>query len=224
MVRMTLREAAERTSRSITTLRRYIRKGRLQADKRDGRFGPEYFVSEQNLEEAGLSTRPATETLPARSTRPGGLARRRYDSESVPLLLYQDLQLKHEQLLVQYGMVRAGGLRAIELQAELEETKAELARARSTLEEADTRIEREKQGLRKDLRSARLELEGRAIEISALREKVRALEMLTRNAETNETIEKQFKDVLAQKRRVDQLSTPSEPGWPERGRSKPQDH
>ena len=33
MDRMTLREAAEKTSRSITTLRRYIRSGRLHAEK-----------------------------------------------------------------------------------------------------------------------------------------------------------------------------------------------
>ena len=33
MERMTLREAAGRTSRSVTTLRRYIRSGRLAAEK-----------------------------------------------------------------------------------------------------------------------------------------------------------------------------------------------
>ena len=32
MERMTLREAAQRTARSITTLRRYIRSGRLRAE------------------------------------------------------------------------------------------------------------------------------------------------------------------------------------------------
>jgi hypothetical protein len=45
MERMTLREAAARSSRSITTLRRYIRSGRLHAEKRYGRYGPEYYVS-----------------------------------------------------------------------------------------------------------------------------------------------------------------------------------
>ncbi len=39
METMTLREAAKRTSRSVTTLRRYIRNGRLAARKRPGRFG-----------------------------------------------------------------------------------------------------------------------------------------------------------------------------------------
>ena len=37
--------------------------------------------------------------------------------ETIPIRLFEDLQMKHEQLLVQYGMVRAGGLRAMELQA-----------------------------------------------------------------------------------------------------------
>lgn len=221
MVRMTLREAAERTSRSITTLRRYIRKGRLQADKRDGRFGPEYFVSEQNLHDAGLPTRPASGSLPVRA--PGGaLSRRRYDNESVPLPLYQDLQLKHEQLLVQYGMVRAGGLRAIGLQAELEQAKEQVLEARQALEQAEQHRLETTKGLRKDLRGARLELEGRAIEIAALREKVRALEMLTRNAETSETIERQFKDVMEQKQRVEKLSAPADPAWPRPAR--PRDH
>ena len=55
---MTLREAAERTSRSITTLRRYIRAGRLRAEKRHGRFGPEYYVSAAELIQAGLISNP----------------------------------------------------------------------------------------------------------------------------------------------------------------------
>jgi len=37
---MTLREAAERTDRSVTTLRRYIRNGRLRAEMREGRYDP----------------------------------------------------------------------------------------------------------------------------------------------------------------------------------------
>ena len=40
---------------------------------------------------------------------------------------------------------------------------------------------------------AELELEGRGLEIAALREKIRGLEMLTRNAVTNETIERQVR-------------------------------
>ena len=61
-------------------------------------------------------------------------------------------------------------------------------------------------------------------EIAALQEKVRALEMLTRNAATNESIEEQFEQVMDQSRRVERLHTrawkvvtPSRP-------TKPRDH
>ena len=118
METMTLREAARRTSRSVTTLRRYIRSGRLPAEKRQGRFGPEYFVSEPELNEAGLKTvsaerageliRPGT-SLPVPAA-PASLA-----ELAVPATLFQELQMKHEQLLVQYGMVRVGGMRVLEL-------------------------------------------------------------------------------------------------------------
>src|SRR5262245_36346469 len=101
---MTLREAAERTDRSVTTLRRYIRSGRLRAEMREGRYGPEYFVSAQDLSEAGLAARSTTALAlaPASEALLDRLAR-----ETVPAPLYQELQMKHEQLLVQYGMVRA---------------------------------------------------------------------------------------------------------------------
>jgi hypothetical protein len=119
--------------RSVTTLRRYIRSGRLVADKLPGRFGPEYFVTAEQLSSAGLSTRepgsgpvdtarpePRRSALVARSVSALASASGPLDRvlrETVPITLFQDLQLKHEQLLVQYGMVRAGGLRVLEMQA-----------------------------------------------------------------------------------------------------------
>lgn len=220
MQRMTLREAAERTERSVTTLRRYIRLGRLRADKQHGRFGPEYFVTAEDLAEARLAPQPDPPAeLPARRRPPGrptaegaGLTL----AQAVPLTLFQELQLKHEQLLVQYGMVRAGGLRALELKAELEsrqrqieEQQREIARLRERSGEAAA-------GLRDELRRARIEVEGRDLEIAALHEKVRALEMLTRNAVTSESIEKQFNDVMRQAQRVEELSRqpePPDPAW-----------
>ena len=211
MNRITLREAAERTARSITTLRRYIRSGRLHAEKRYGRFGPEYFVSVQDLAEAGLDAeprqearalapRPSTDSLVRRSAAP-------VLQDAVPLALYQELQMKHEQLLVQYGMVRAGGLHAMELKGELEAERKQFEALQHQLEQ---RLLNDTARLRRQLREAQLELEGRALEISALQEKVRGLEMLTRNAVTNETIEKQFSRVMAQSQRVDRLSAGSD--------------
>lgn len=216
MERMTLRQAAERSSRSITTLRRYIRSGKLHAEKRDGRYGPEYFVSAADLDAAGLdgSDAPSSRALTARRSpakgsalTPAGEDRRRPFDDSVPISLFQDLQMKHEQLLVQYGMVRAGGLRVMELQAELESRQERLETAESQVGRLREQLKRGTADLRQSLEEAQQELEGRDLEISALEEKVRALEMMTRNAVTNETIEKQFDRIKDQARRVEELRT-----------------
>ena len=146
MERMTLREAAQRTARSITTLRRYIRSGRLRAEKRFGRFGPEYFLSTRDLNEAGLEVerpeRPAalpvadTES-PAAST---AVAPPATAAAGVPIPLFQELQMKHEQLLVQYGMIRAGGMRAMELSTENQALKRQLRERTSDHERRTRRI------------------------------------------------------------------------------------
>jgi hypothetical protein len=199
---MTLREAAERTDRSVTTLRRYIRSGRLRAEMREGRYGPEYFVSSQDLAEAGLEARAGTALALA---APSEALLDRLARETVPAPLYQELQMKHEQLLVQYGMVRAAGLRVLDLQAQLEEREAQVIATREEGQHLRQRLQRETGELRKKVHASELELEGRALEIAALQEKVRALEMLTRNAVTTESIERQFGQVMDQMRRVDRL-------------------
>lgn len=237
MERISLRVAAQRTARSVTTLRRYIRSGRLLADKLPGRFGPEYFVTAEQLETAGLAaTDPGSlpgdgKGLDAAASaivaRPGAalaVASAPLDRvlrDSVPIFLFQDLQLKHEQLLVQYGMVRAGGLRVLEMQAELDTRRREIEDAQAENMRVKERLAREAGDLRKRLREAELELEGRRIEAAALREKVRGLEMLTRNSVTNEEIDRQFSDVMAQMRRVDRLTAEAEINDPPPGRPWP---
>lgn len=207
MKRMNLREAADRTLRSVTTLRRYLRSGRLKAEKIDGRYGPEYFVTERELSEAGLLFEAEKPTGETTDLTAGGsslpVASLPYSTETVPLTLFQELQMKHEQLLVQYGMVRAAGMRVMELQNEVvartEEAqglKAQIALTRAKLFDASAPY-------RTQARKAELELKGRQLEIDALKEKVRGLEMLTRNAVTTETIERQFTDLLAQEEKVD---------------------
>jgi hypothetical protein len=240
MERINLRVAAQQTARSVTTLRRYIRSGRLIADKLPGRFGPEYFVTAEQLKSAGLdatdpesvsgghaSPEAAGSAMVARSAP--SLSRTadpldRVLRESVPVFLFQDLQLKHEQLLVQYGMVRAGGLRVLEMQTELEARRRQIDDAQAENLRVKERLAREAGDLRKRLREAELELEGRRIEAAALREKVRALEMLTRNSVTNEEIDRQFSDVMEQMRRVERLTAEAEVNdapparpWPPRG-------
>ena len=206
---MTLREAAKRTSRSVTTLRRYIRSGRLVASKRPGRFGPEYFVSEPALSEAGLETRPVSD-LARRPRSLSPVAVPRVADLTVPASLFQELQMKHEQLLVQYGMVRVAGMRVLELRAELESKQRELDSGEARIGRLRGQFHEETSRLKQLLRRVELEQEGRGLEIAALREKVRALEMMTRRSVTNETIEKQFSEVMEQMRRVDRLSGRSE--------------
>ena len=47
---LTLREAARQLGRSAGTLRRYIKSGRLPAEKHRGKFGIEYRIRNQDLE------------------------------------------------------------------------------------------------------------------------------------------------------------------------------
>ena len=106
MERFSLKDAAERTSRSVTTLRRYIRSGRLQADKLPGRFGPEYFVTEAQLDAAdchpGVGRASATDanvseaSISAIATRPtaehsfASASLDRVLRETVPITLFQE--------------------------------------------------------------------------------------------------------------------------------------
>ena len=218
MERMTLREAAQRTARSITTLRRYIRSGRLRAEKRFGRFGPEYYLSVHDLGEAGLdvesAARPSSLRVAADPSpvAPIPLAPAVAGAVGVPISLYQELQMKHEQLLVQYGMIRAAGVRSMDLQNRLDRAQAELDRLSSSRGQDERAQSHHAEQLEKQLREAHFELEGRALEIAALNEKVHGLEMLTRNSITNETIEKQFDEVMDQSRRVQRMHTRD--NWP----------
>lgn len=206
MEHMTLRLAAQRTARSVTTLRRYIRSGRLRAEKALGRYGPEYLISEDALGAAGIPAEPA-------DTRGGPHA----DSALVPLehalrdfvpaSLYHELQMKHEQLLVQYGMVRAGGLRLLELRGELDVTKEALARYEGEIAALRERSSRETAVVRKKLRETELALEGRSLEVAALREKLRGLETIARRPAGPAALEGRFSEVAEQIRRVERLES-----------------
>src|SRR5437762_2541155 len=48
----------------------------------------------------------------------------------VPLSLYNELLMKHEQILVQYGMIRAGGQKLLEYKADAESKAEEIRDAR----------------------------------------------------------------------------------------------
>jgi hypothetical protein len=122
-------------------------------------------------------------------------------------------------------------MRVFELQAELEARQRAVDEAREENARLRRQMTQETSRLTAMLRQAELEQEGHGLEVAALREKVRALEMLTRNARTSESIEKQFSDVMAQARRVDRLSSDlghateerEHPAWsPEPGPDEPE--
>jgi len=205
MDRMTLRAAAERTSRSVTTLRRYIRSGRLRAEKDYGRYGPEYLVSEEDLAAAGLRAEAVESRVasPESALVPLEHALR----DLVPIGLYHELQMKHEQLLVQYGMVRVGGLRILELQGELEAARGKVARCEAQIAALHERSALDLAAARKSLREAELELEARSLEIAALREKVSGLERIAGSGPEPGGIERQMSDVAEQILRVERLES-----------------
>ena len=118
-------------------------------------------------------------------------------------------------------MVRAGGIRVLDMQAELESRRRQIDDAQAENARVKQRLAVEAGDLRRRLREAELELEGRRIEGAALREKIRGLEMLTRNNVTNEAIERQFADVMAQMRRVDRLTAEQDLREPTSGRTWP---
>jgi hypothetical protein len=200
---MNLREAAARTLRSITTLRRYIRSGRLRAEKCPGRYGPEYYLTEKDLLDAGLKPESPEALAPvAAGTVPEAPCPTPATLETIPLPLFQELQMKHEQLLVQYGMVRASGMRVMELQNDLESSREQVERLTREVARLKESLVGETRRARKARQEAELELKGKSLEIAALQEKVRGLEMLMRNAVTSETIDQQVATLMGRAQRV----------------------
>ena len=121
---LTIREASRLIGRTPATVRRYIRSGRLQAGKEIGKFGEEYKIRREDLQALGF---PTDGELPVRVPHQVPAARDTAPQEMmVPASLYNDLLLKHEQILVQYGMIRAGGQKLFEYKAVAESKDEEL--------------------------------------------------------------------------------------------------
>src|SRR5258706_2710992 len=106
MTHLTIREAARLIGRTSATVRRYIRSGRLPAGKETGKFGEEYRIRREDLLALGLPAPPPD--LPVRVVAEGALAIPEPAAWQVPLALYNELLMKHERILVQYGRIRAG--------------------------------------------------------------------------------------------------------------------
>src|SRR5207245_11310752 len=118
MTLLTIREASQLIGRTPATIRRYIRSGRLRAQKEIGKFGEEYKIGRDDLLALGFSAVSAD--LPARREPSGPPGPIPAPEGAVPLSLFNELLLKHEQILVQYGMIRAGGQKLLEYKADAE--------------------------------------------------------------------------------------------------------
>jgi hypothetical protein len=97
----------------------------------------------------------------------------RVPQDVVPLSLYNELLMKHEQILVQYGMIRAGGQKLLEFKADAEAKSEEIRRHEERYEALRQRAMKEIALLRKRVRESEIALEERRIEVAVLEERLR---------------------------------------------------
>lgn len=200
---LTIREASHLIGRTPATIRRYIRSGRLKADKEIGKFGEEYKIRREDLLALGFS---AQSDLPARLGSSVPAATEAEPKETlVPASLFNELLMKHEQILVQYGMIRAGGQKLLEYKAAAETREEDLRQAEDRYQALRSRAVREIQFLRKHLREAEIEVEERNIEITLLQEKIKRLEMAAAHAATVDTFDRSLVEIRQKERDISQM-------------------
>jgi len=210
---LTIREASRLIGRTPATVRRYIRSGRLRAEKEIGKFGEEYKIRREDLLALGFS---ADGELPVRVVQELPEARGQAPREvMVPSSLYNELLLKHEQLLVQYGMIRAGGQKLLEYKAVAETKDDELQKAEDRYQSLRARAIKEIQFLRKHLREADLEVEERNIEITLLQEKIKRLEAAAAHAATDDGFDKNIVEIRQKERDIAQIEAEDSKGAPQ---------
>ena len=177
MTHLTIREASRLIGRTPATIRRYIRSGRLKADKDIGKFGEEYRIRRDDLLALGFTPADAGAGAPAplvRATSTAVLAAAVPDA--VPISLYNELLMKHEQILVQYGMIRAGGQKLLEYKADSEAKAEDLRRAQERFQVLRQRAVQEITLLRKRVREMEIHIEERNIEVTLLQDRLKRLE------------------------------------------------
>jgi helix-turn-helix protein len=200
---LTIREASRLIGRTPATVRRYIRSGRLKAEKENGKFGEEYKILREDLLALGFS---ADGELPVRVVQELPSVREPAPKEvMVPSSIYNELLLKHEQLLVQYGMIRAGGQKLFEYKAVAETKDEELRKAEERYQTLRTRAIKEIQFLRKHLREAEIEVEERNIEITLLQEKIKRLEAAAAHAATDDGFDRNIVEIRQKERDIAQI-------------------
>jgi excisionase family DNA binding protein len=205
MTLLTIREASQLIGRTPATIRRYIRSGRLQAEKEIGKFGEEYKINREDLLALGFSA--AGGSLPARVEQPGQPASTGSLEGSVPVSLFNELLMKHEQILVQYGMIRAGGQKLLEYKADAEAKEESLRGAEARFQALRARAAKEIKFLRRHLREAEIEIEDRNIEITLLQEKIKRLELAAAGVATIQSFDSDVTEIREKERTIAQLES-----------------
>jgi len=186
MEQLSIREVAHRVKLHPATVRRYIKQGRIKATKVEGKFGEEYRIEERDLDllrQAGQQA-PAAQMVPARDGR--RTVTRLVPAESfeqhlrnfVHVSVYNELMMKHEQLLVQFGMIRASGQKLLDFKAEVDLKNDEIKHKNQEIQDLKRRIIKEVDFLTRHLREAEIEIEDKNFQITVLKEKVRSLELI----------------------------------------------
>lgn len=209
MMLLTIREASHLIGRTTATLRRYIRSGRLRATKEMGKFGEEYKIGRDDLLALGFS--PVSIDLPVKvKPAPIAAAPAVSSEDRVPVSVFNELLMKHEQILVQYGMIRAGGQKLLEYKAEAEATAQDLKQARERYQALRARAAREIKNLQQQIRQSAIQVEDRNIEITLLQEKIKRLEMSAAGSGLRDSFDTKVVEIRQKERAIVELET-SEP-------------
>jgi excisionase family DNA binding protein len=175
MTHLTIREASRLVGRTPATIRRYIRSGRLKAAKDVGKFGEEYRIQREDLLALGFTPAEPPDGASASLVRAQPSTAALAPADAVPIALYNELLMKHEQILVQYGMIRAGGQKLLEYKADSEAKAEELRRGQERFQALRQRALHEISLLRKRVREMEIHLEERSIEVTVLQDKLARL-------------------------------------------------
>jgi len=200
MKTLTIRQASEAMGRAPATIRRYIKSGRLPAEKEQGKFGEEFRIKAEDLQALGLVREegPLQRPAPESPALPVRWAPQDSSERLVPRDLYSELVMKHERLLVQYGMIRAGGVKLLEARADLEMKDSLLVEREREIRELKERSEKEIGFLQNHLRQAEIEIEDRNIEIALLQEKLRRVELAAASSEAVRSFDEEVRALREQ--------------------------
>jgi Rad3-related DNA helicase len=126
-------------------------------------------------------------------------------AEGVPIALYNELLMKHEQILVQYGMIRAGGQKLLEYKADAEAKAAAIDREKERYQALRQKAVKEIGFLRKRLREMELRLEEQKMEIALLQDRNRRAEPALPAASAIGSFEASLREIRDQEQAIADL-------------------